>query len=172
MASLLATSQTGDAQLEELRSKLDTVLRDADAYGKIREALDDAKENRAPDTPQKDALLRRLMAAAERSPAPELLGGSESLRGAPVGDVLALKIEVKGGAAFLAELAETDGAARSVRAHLAFDRQRASTKLAAARVDPELRGCFFFEIARPAPKTPGAWRMHVVPMRSGKWFWS
>jgi len=42
MASLVATAQTGDAQLEDLRSKLDGLLRDADAYGKIREALDDA----------------------------------------------------------------------------------------------------------------------------------
>ena len=159
MASLVATAQTGDAQLEDLRSKLDGLLRDADAYGKIREALDDAgaKENRGQGL-QKDALLRRLMAAAERSPAPELLGGSDSTRGAPAGDVLALRIDVKGGAAFVAELAETDGVSRAVRAHLAFDRQRASTRLAAARVDPELRGCFFFEIARPAPKTPGAWR--------------
>ena len=69
MASLVATAQTGDAQLEDLRSKLDGLLRDADAYGKIREALDDAgaKENRGQGL-QKDALLRRLMAAAERSP--------------------------------------------------------------------------------------------------------
>ena len=106
MASLVATAQTGDAQLEDLRSKLDGLLRDADAYGKIREALDDAgaKENRGQGL-QKDALLRRLMAAAERSPAPELLGGSDSMRGAPAGDVLALKIDVKGGAAFVAELA-------------------------------------------------------------------
>ena len=66
MASLVATAQTGDAQLEDLRSKLDGLLRDADAYGKIREALDDAgaKENRGQGL-QKDALLRRLMAAAE-----------------------------------------------------------------------------------------------------------
>ena len=56
------------------------------------------------------------------------------MRGAPAGDVLALKIDVKGGAAFVAELAETDGVSRAVRAHLAFDRQRASTRLAAARV--------------------------------------
>ena len=70
MASLVATAQTGDAQLEDLRSKLDGLLRDADAYGKIREALDDAgaKENRGQGL-QKDALLRRLMAAAERTAA-------------------------------------------------------------------------------------------------------
>ena len=30
MASLVATAQTGDAQLEDLRSKLDGLLRDAD----------------------------------------------------------------------------------------------------------------------------------------------
>ena len=66
MASLVATAQTGDAQLEDLRSKLDGLLRDADAYGKIREALDDAgaKENRGQGL-QKDALLRRLMAGGE-----------------------------------------------------------------------------------------------------------
>ena len=44
MASLVATAQTGDAQLEDLRSKLDGLLRDADAYGKIREALDVFRE--------------------------------------------------------------------------------------------------------------------------------
>ena len=46
MASLVATAQTGAAQHEDLRSKLDGLLRDADAYGKIREALDDAGDNR------------------------------------------------------------------------------------------------------------------------------
>ena len=76
------------------------------------------------------------------------------MRGAPAGDVLALKIDVKGGAAFVAELAETDGVSRAVRAHLAFDRQRASTRLAAARVDPELRGCFFLKLRGPRRRRP------------------
>ena len=48
--------------------------------------------------------------------------------------------------------------ARGVRAHVAFANQRGATPLAPAAVEPKLGGCFYFEIARPSPKTPAAWR--------------
>ena len=143
MASLVATAQTGDAQLEDLRSKLDGLLRDADAYGKIREALDDAgaKENRGQGL-QKDALLRRLMAAAERSRRRSCSAARTACAGAG-GRRPRAEDRRQGRRGLRGELAETDGVSRAVRAHLAFDRQRASTRAGAARVDPELRGCFF-----------------------------
>ena len=133
MASLVATAQTGDAQLEDLRSKLDGLLRDADAYGKIREALDDAgaKENRGQGL-QKDALLRRLGGAERaRRRAARRLGQA---RGAPAGDVLALKIDVRAARPSWPSWPRRT-ACRARCGRTAFDRQRASTRLAAARVD-------------------------------------
>ncbi|KAJ8602334.1 hypothetical protein CTAYLR_004204 [Chrysophaeum taylorii] len=147
-----------ESRIDELRSMIDEMLSETKTYARIRQVISETAEAGAPGT---RATLARLVSAVETSPVPELLAGID---GTGVGlstdeDALALRVEVRGGAAFVGELvdASSKGGAQAVRAHFLFNRQRGASSLVAAGVEPKLRGSFLFEIARPRPRSETDW---------------
>ena len=73
MTSMLAN----DARVEDLRSMIDGLLKETDTYGQLRRALDAQGAGDAGPAGQR-AALAKLVAAVERSPAPELLTAAAS----------------------------------------------------------------------------------------------
>lgn len=159
MTSMLAN----DARVEDLRSMIDGLLKETDTYGQLRRALDAQGAGDAGPAGQR-AALAKLVAAVERSPAPELLTAVDGDGAAGRGPSLALRLEIRGGSAFVGELVDAgaSGVAKHVRAHVLFAKQRAATPLAASAVEPDLRGSFLLELRPSIPKSGAEWQELVA----------
>lgn len=147
-----------ESRIEELRSMIDSMLSETQMYAKIRTAI---AEQSGPSSVNMRTILARLLSDVERSPVPETLGGLDGtgVSGLEMENALALRVELRGGASFVGEAvdASSKGSAQAVRAHLLFNGQRGSSALAAASVEPKLRGVFVFELARPRPRSVSEW---------------
>ncbi|KAJ1447360.1 CEP76 C2 domain-containing protein [Pelagophyceae sp. CCMP2097] len=149
-----------ERRIDELRMMIDGVLSETDAYSKIKEALQSKAHGQGLDQRVSERrMLAQLVSAVKQAPVPELLSGEDGEVGVVNGSALALRVEIRGGAAFMGELVDEgmSGEANAVRAHLSFRRQRGATGPAAAAVEPKLRGVFLFRLCATAPRTVGEW---------------